>query len=574
MYPGSIVHSFVITPDKCIINASLYRSMGNRMKKKRNIKAIIITAMVLLIGILLILAGLFGGWFLGLFSKGFDYDNVQPEDLGKPVKADIRVFYNDIGMTNKALQAVGDFDDVYAFILLDFSDMGDSGEHLYYSKYYQNITIQGTLRAITDDETEEIKENLFETYDPYYYERKERGDWEDVTLDDFHKILVEEMVGLVPYCIEVKSIGSFNWTPFLHAGVIILLASLVLEICFVFKLKKKIVLPVVYGLLIIVPTVLFFDHIRTMLTVKKVGDSLYTMKNLECTDMQGLLDSGVSSTNELFDWISDNHLYGIKINFDLDDIGCSAFAATTPEGDHLFGRNFDFFETDEVLVYSHPEGCYESIGVADLGVLGVGWNCPISPDSATGRFIMTITPYIVVDGMNEKGVGAGILQLNLEDTHQDNGKPDLLIFCAIRAILDKCASVDEALALLYSYDIQSDLGSDYHLFITDRTGRYAVVEWLDGEMVVVEHPCCTNSVVAPGEYYDMGDPDDRLPTLEGCLGSGQVYTESEAMALLEKVKSNKMTEWSCVYNLDDFTVSICLEGDFEKVYTFSVDELR
>ena len=91
---------------------------------------------------------------MGLFSKGFDYDNIQPEDLGKPVTADIRVFYNDIGMTNKSLQAVGDFDDVYAFILLDFSPMGESGERLYYSKYYQNITIQGTLRAITDDESE------------------------------------------------------------------------------------------------------------------------------------------------------------------------------------------------------------------------------------------------------------------------------------------------------------------------------------------------------------------------------------------------------------------------------------
>jgi hypothetical protein len=29
-----------------------------------------------------------------------------------------------------------------------------------------------------------------------------------------------------------------------------------------------------------------------------------------------------------------------------------------------------------------------------------------------------------------------------------------------------------------------------------------------------------------------------------------------------------MTEWSCVYNLDDFNVNICLDGDYSKVYTF------
>jgi hypothetical protein len=33
------------------------------------------------------------------------------------------------------------------------------------------------------------------------------------------------------------------------------------------------------------------------------------------------------------------------------------------------------------------------------------------------------------------------------------------------------------------------------------------------------------------------------------------------MAILEKVKNNKMTEWSCVYNLDKFTVSICLDSE-------------
>jgi hypothetical protein len=186
---------------------------------------------------------------------------------------------------------------------------------------------------------------------------------------------------------------------------------------------------------------------------------------------------------------------------------------------------------------------------------------------------MVMTPYFVVDGMNEKGVGAGILQLTIEEPHQDNGKPDLLVFCAIRGILDYCASVDEALVLLESYDIHSDLGN-YHLFITDKSGRYVVVEWLDGEMVVTEHPCCTNSVIAPGEFYDMGDPDSRKGTIESCLGSDHVVTEEEAMEILDKVHNKRMTEWSCVYNLEDFTVSICLDADYSKVYTFGVEDLR
>ena len=540
------------------------------MKTKRNKKAIIITAIIMLVGVLLVLAGFFGGWFVGLFYKDLDYQNISDEDLGKPVETDIFVYYDDIDLENKTLQLVGDMNEEYKFILLDFSQVSDEVEKSYYSKNLQNITISGTLRAVDDAEYQEVAESLFRLYDYLY----EEGDLKErITIDEFHQLLLDSVI---PYCIDVKTVDSFYWLPFIPIGIVIVIVTLLLEICFIFKLKKRIVLPVVLGILIIIPLIMFFDHIRTILTINKVTDGFYTMKNLECTDTQGMLDSGSDSVDELILWISDNHLYGMagllgenKVGF-----GCAAFAAVTPEGDHLFGRNFDLFETDTLLIYSHPDGAYESIGIADLGVFGVGQTASISPDSSLGKLIMVVTPYAIVDGMNEKGVGAGILQLNIEETHQDNGKPDLLIFCAIRGILDTCASVDEALLLLDSYDIQSGLDADYQLFITDKSGKYVVVCWLGGEMTVVEYPCCTNSVIAPGEYYDMGSPDDRLGTIEICLGSDMVVTEEEAMEILDIVHNKDLTEWSCVYNLDDFTVSICLDSDYENVYTFSAGDLK
>ena len=543
------------------------------MGKKRNRKAIVITALIMLAGILLVLTGLFGGWFVGLFYKDFDYKNIKPEDIGKEIKTDIKVYYDPLEIPGKALQMFGDFEGDSAFILLDFSGVGEKGERLYFSKYYQHITIQGKLRALDDAEYKDLCNKLYEAYDPYYYKNIESGKWKDVTLEEFHKRLIDDLIGMRPYCIEVSSIGSFNWLPFIPAGIIIFILSLVVEVCLVFKLKKRIVLPIVYGLLIVVPAVMFFGQIRTMLTIKKAGDGLYTMKNIECTDTQGMIDSGAESVNDLLNWIFKRHMYGIRPQIEVEKYGCAAFAAVTPDGEHLFGRNFDYPETDTLLVYSHPEGCYSSIGVADLGIFGVGANYPVSADSPIGKLLMTVTPYVIVDGMNEKGVGAGILELTTRETHQDKGKPDLLIFCAVRAVLDKCASVDEAIKFLSSYDMHSDLGGTYHLFITDKSGRYVVVEWLDGEMVTVEHPCCTNSVIAPGKHYGEGSPDERLQTIEQSLGKGTV-TEKDAMAILEKVKNNKMTEWSCVYNLDSFTISICLDSDYSKVYTFKAEDLK
>lgn len=551
------------------------------MKKKRNKKAIIITAIVMFIGILLVLAGFFGGWFVGLFYKDLDYKNITPADMGKQIETDIQVYYDNIDVPDKTLQLLGGLNsDDYKFIILDLSNLSEEDKETYYDSIIQHITIKGTLRAVDDEEYQEVIEALFELYDYMYYERLEQAKAEngenleaEFTLDQYHDYLRDSVI---PYCIEVNSISTFNWIPFIPAGVLVFIIALILEICLVFKFKKRIVLPIVYGLMVIVPAIMFRNHIRAILTINKVADGFYTMKNYECTDTMGMLGANSQTSDDVFNWIFDKHLYGAPNVFSIDDdsvgFGCATFAAVTPEGDHIFGRNFDLMETDTLLVYSHPDGCYESISVTGLTFFGTGENAQVDPDSALGKFVMVITPYLVLDGMNEKGVAAGILQVNIDEPHQDNGKPDLPVYMAIRGILDTCASVDEALSLLESYDIHSDLGN-YHLFITDRTGRYVVVEWLDNEMVVTEYPYCTNSVIAPGKYYDMGDPDDRISTIDENLGPSLVATEQEAMDILDKVHNKQgLTEWSCVYNLDDFTVSICLDSDFGTSYTFSVTD--
>ena len=91
-------------------------------------------------------------------------------------------------------------------------------------------------------------------------------------------------------------------------------------------------------------------------------------------------------------------------------------------------------------------------------------------------------------------------------------------------------------------------------------------------MVVTERACATNSVVAPGKHFDEGDPDDRLPTIDQCLGSGRVASEADAMKILAKVKNVRFTEWSCVYNLEKFKVDICLDADYSKVYRVSAKD--
>ena len=72
------------------------------MGKKRNKKAIIITAIVMFIGVLLILAGFFGNRFFGLFAKGFDYKELTQESVGQSVETDILVYYYNIDLGDKS----------------------------------------------------------------------------------------------------------------------------------------------------------------------------------------------------------------------------------------------------------------------------------------------------------------------------------------------------------------------------------------------------------------------------------------------------------------------------------------
>lgn len=55
------------------------------------------------------------------------------------------------------------------------------------------------------------------------------------------------------------------------------------------------------------------------------------------------LETGASTDNELVSFIVGQLLHGIPLNFNLPDLGCSTFAAETPDGERIFGRNFDMY---------------------------------------------------------------------------------------------------------------------------------------------------------------------------------------------------------------------------------------
>lgn len=285
--------------------------------------------------------------------------------------------------------------------------------------------------------------------------------------------------------------------------------------------------------------------------------------------------------------------------------GCSAFAAQEAEGKgFLMGRNYDFrhFTTDNksylptsaILVRTAPEGGKKSISMVDG--LNLGFGQGFYNDGKTDLSMLMALPYAALDGINEDGFAIGVLALNEKQTNQQTGKQRIGTTVAIRMLLDKASTVREAIEMLKNYDMdmRGNGHSNYHFFMADATGDYAIVEYTFDkdrtEPKVMEVftaddslRCVTNFYVAPSmtgttDGWGSSHGKDRYENLRKTLDEKKhVMKEDEAMQLLEKVSQppteelTSQTQWSALYNLTEKTLRLTILREYAKEYNFRIE---
>lgn len=287
------------------------------------------------------------------------------------------------------------------------------------------------------------------------------------------------------------------------------------------------------------------------------------------------LEQGADSDQALSAFVIQRLMKGLPVTITLPDLGCSTFNARLANGDAVFGRNFDNPYKPCMLVHTDPENGYESMSMVNLGYVGYGED--YVPEGLVNSVLSLAAPYIPMDGVNEKGLSIGVLQLDVEPTHQDNGKTDITTSSAIRMVLDKAATVDEAVALLQNYDMHSSANSCFHFQIADANGDSVIVEYVDDVFSLVEpeepFQWCTNFFLTPGVRYNTGKGQERYEILEQRLteAGGVLADQDAALDCLEAV-AQKSTFWSAVYNNTDGTMELTLHGDFERGWRFSLSD--
>lgn len=371
------------------------------------------------------------------------------------------------------------------------------------------------------------------------------------------------------------------------------------------------ILLIVVLLVLLAATLMWQGEIRTLATVKQVGDNpyLYTMQYNAVYDLDDVIEKDVDTNAELLNYVVSRIGKGLPIkisssqvadeNGELKTFNCTSFQAKQADGEgYWYGRNYDYFKNPTLVTFSYPENGYASIGCTDMSHIGYGLDK--LPQKFLSRVNCLAGIYAPVDGINEKGLCTSVMALPKQASQQDTPKHDVGTTMIMRLWLDRCATVEEALALLETVDVRHDavVGSGYHYMVADASGHCAVVEFDkdDGwKTIVVQKPeeensmLVTNHLLNPKHYTTepdstVGNPHSKswwryetagnyLREHDGILTFDQAQ---ECLSLVHwvdlPIPGGKVedTQYSNVYDQHKLTLSLRNWNDYATTHSFSL----
>lgn len=327
-------------------------------------------------------------------------------------------------------------------------------------------------------------------------------------------------------------------------------------------------------------------EIRDQNELFRLDDRTYLLNFRSSYGLDMLLASGVRSTWGLARFVQRrNHLSPGAVFLRHGGFACTTFNVFDAAGHPLLARNFDYKDSPCVVVRTAPADGYRSIAVADANLMLYGnGRQQLSSDTVTMKRLL-MSPYACMDGINDAGLSAAILEIKAKPTRQRTGKLPLTTSVILRAVLDRCASVEEAEAIFRRFDMRDALGCCYHYQIADAAGNSIILEYCRNKLYVY-HPenrsqWAMNFFLTPGgdNRKAMGYERETVvrAALEAC---GGVMDAAAAMKVLSDCVLNYRhrlgwqvrTCWSAVYDCAEPGMLLCTGENYGRPYRFSVSE--
>lgn len=345
------------------------------------------------------------------------------------------------------------------------------------------------------------------------------------------------------------------------------------------NVKKILFILAIVSVLVVSGTgILFRDELGVINSIQKIAADkpIYYMKVDGDYHFEDFLQSGGASSDKAVSAFLTKRISQGFYSIDVQDseLACSTISANTPDGAHIWGRNFDWTGSVPIIVQCNPKDGYASISTCDFQNITSSPN--VVPEGIANKMLAIAALYVPMDGINEAGLCVADLEVNEGGMIALNtNKPDLTITTAIRLLLNKAATVDEAIELLKQYDLHASGGISHHLAISDATGASVSIEFVNGELIAVNTNAVTNFNLANGDTAAGGESaKQRFEYLNSLYtGNKGLLTDEQVKQALAQVSQSDgkwTTQWSIVYEQNSLLASYYFDCDFKKNYSFSV----
>ncbi len=346
------------------------------------------------------------------------------------------------------------------------------------------------------------------------------------------------------------------------------------------KLKKIVsVIAFIIFFILVLLILLFGKKVRTLSSLEKVDDHpLYVMHYYGGYGFEDFLKKGAMTDEELTKTIKREIVISNNLKeLDFSKYACSVFFAKNEKGEAISGRNLDDYDKPSLLLFTNAPGAYASVSTVDISILGYNKFKNNMPEtSLLNRINLLAAPYIPLDGMNEYGLRVATLAVPHAEFSKDSEKKYIGYNQIMRLILDYAKNVDESISLIKKYNIyDSQIANKFgggHIFVGDATGKSAIVEFIDGKIVVTENiepwQVATNFIVNGVTHEDITD-NRYLTAYDELKNKKGIISEEEAMKLLSDV-SQRSTNWSEVFNSVTGDIQIVMGKNYDKVKNFKL----
>ena len=312
-------------------------------------------------------------------------------------------------------------------------------------------------------------------------------------------------------------------------------------------------------IILIAVLILFGNELRSLMSLKKIDNyGMYQMTYYGDYGFDDFLEVGASNDADIETFVTKRLLKGLPIDLGVTGDGCTAFVVKNKNGNILFGRNFDFTYAPSLQLYTAPDQGYASVSTVNLAF--AGYSADYLPgNSLAGSFLTLAAPFLPFDGMNEKGLAIALLAVPEAQAPYSPDQITLNTTTAIRLVLDRAATIEEAVGLLKQYNIYFSGGIECHYLIAHASGHSVILEYIDRELQIVEteadYQIASNFIAYEGRNIGEGFTEfERYNQVQNAIEANAGALETaQAVQLLADVgvfdgDTDKL-QWSVLYNL-------------------------